>query len=186
MQTMNLTNQFLIAMPRLLDPNFYQTVTYIFSHNEHGAMGIVINRPLNLDLGEILSQMNLATDSSRIRDMPVYDGGPVHTDRGFIIHKPDSVWQSTIKVSDKVAVTTSRDILEALAQGSGPEKAFIALGYAGWDAGQLEQEISDNSWLTAPSGVDLIFNIPHEKRWEVAVELLGIRMQDLSSQIGHA
>ncbi|MEX2354008.1 MAG: YqgE/AlgH family protein [Gammaproteobacteria bacterium] len=186
MQTMNLTNQFLIAMPRLLDPNFFQTVTYIFSHDENGAMGIVINRPLKLDLGEILAQMDLPTENRRICSLPVYDGGPVNTDRGFIIHEPDTVWQSTIKVSDDVAVTTSRDILEAFANGSGPDKAFIALGYAGWGAGQLEQELTDNSWLNAPSGADLIFDTPFDKRWEFAVELLGIKMQNLSSQIGHA
>jgi putative transcriptional regulator len=186
MQTMNLTNQFLIAMPRLLDPNFFQTVTYIFSHDEQGAMGIVINRPLKLDLGEILAQMNITTDNSRISNLPVYDGGPVSSDRGFIIHDPQSEWQSTIRVSDDVAVTTSRDILEAIANGSGPKKMLIALGYAGWLPGQLEQEILDNSWLNAPSDADLIFDTPYDKRWEYAGEGLGIKMQNLSSQIGHA
>jgi putative transcriptional regulator len=186
MQTINLTDQFLIAMPRLVDPNFFQTVTYIFSHNEQGAMGIVINRPLNLDLGEILAQMNLSTSIRHVRNMPVYDGGPVKTDRGFVIHAPDTRWQSTIKVSEDVEVTTSKDILEAISKGLGPQKSFIALGYAGWGAGQLEQEIMDNCWLNAPSGTDIIFDTPFEKRWELAVALLGINMQNLSSQIGHA
>jgi putative transcriptional regulator len=149
-------------------------------------MGIVINRPLNLDLGEILSQMNLSTSISAVRSMPVYDGGPVKTDRGFVIHEPDARWQSTIRVSDEVEVTTSKDILEAIAKGLGPEKCFIALGYAGWSAGQLEQEIMDNCWLNAPSGTGLIFDTPFEKRWELAVALLGINMQNLSTQIGHA
>jgi putative transcriptional regulator len=169
---MNLTDQFLIAMPRLLDPNFFQTVTYIFSHNDQGAMGIVINRPLNLDLGEILTQMNLPTS--------------IKTDRGFVIHEPDARWQSTIRVSDDVEVTTSKDILESISKGQGPRKSFIALGYAGWGAGQLEQEIKDNCWLNAPSGPALIFDAPFEKRRELAVGSLGINMQNLSSQIGHA
>jgi putative transcriptional regulator len=186
MQTMNLTDQFLIAMPRLLDPNFFQTVTYIFSHNDQGAMGIVINRPLNLDLGEILTQMNLPTSIIHVQNMPVYDGGPVKTDRGFVIHEPDARWQSTIRVSDDVEVTTSKDILESISKGQGPRKSFIALGYAGWGAGQLEQEIKDNCWLNAPSGPALIFDAPFEKRWELAVGSLGINMQNLSSQIGHA
>jgi putative transcriptional regulator len=161
-------------------------VTYIFSHNEQGAMGIVINRPLNLDLGEILAQMNMSTSIRRVCNMPVYDGGPVKTDRGFVLHEPDARWQSTIRVSDEVEVTTSKDILEAISRGTGPERSFIALGYAGWGAGQLEQEIKDNCWLNAPSGSYLIFEAPFEKRWELAVAQLGIKMQNLSSQIGHA
>lgn len=186
MKTVNLTNQLLIAMPGLVDPNFFQTVTYLFSHNENGAMGIVINRPLNMDLGEILSQMNLPASDPDICATPVYDGGPVKTDRGFVIHKPDSRWQSTIRVGEDIEVTTSKDILEAISEGRGPVKTFIALGYAGWGAGQLEQEIKDNCWLNAPSGSGIIFDTPCERRWEVAAALLGVNMQNLSSQIGHA
>ena len=186
MKPIDLTNQFLIAMPSLADPNFFQTVTYVFSHNENGAMGIVINRPLNIDLGEIFSQMDLATNDADINNTPVYDGGPVKTDRGFIIHKPDARWQSSIRVSDKIEVTTSRDILEAISAGNGPKKSLIALGYAGWGAGQLEQEIMENCWLNTPSDTDIIFNAPAERRWEFAASLLGVDLQNLSAQIGHA
>jgi len=186
MKSTNLTNHFLVATPGLLDPNFFQTVTYIFSHNETGAMGVVINRPLQLELGDVLKQMDLPTEISHVYNMPVYDGGPVQTDRGFVIHKPDTTWQSSIRISDDIGVTTSKDILEAISSGRGPEKALIALGYAGWGPGQLEQEIRDNAWLTVPSGSDIIFDAPYEQRWESAGALLGIRIQDLSMQTGHA
>lgn len=186
MKTINLTNQLLIAMPGLVDPNFAQTVTYIFSHDEQGAMGIIINRPLNMDLGEILAQMDLVAANNVISTMPVYNGGPVKTDRGFVIHKPDTRWHSSINVSKHVQVTTSKDILEAIAVGHGPEKCFIALGYAGWEAGQLEQELMDNCWLNAPSGADILYDTPYDRRWEFAADQLGFKLQNLSSQIGHA
>ena len=186
MRPIDLTNQFLIAMPSMADPNFSQTVTYIFSHNEDGAMGIVINRPLNMGLGEIFSQMNLPTNSIDIINTPIYDGGPVKTDRGFIIHNLDTRWQSSIRVSDKIEVTTSRDILEAISTGDGPDKSFIALGYAGWSVGQLEQEMMENCWLNTDSETDIIFNTPADRRWDVAASLLGVDIQNLSPQIGHA
>lgn len=186
MKSISLANQFLIAMPGLADPNFSHTVTYIFSHDEQGAMGIVINRPLNMDLGEILEQMDLSTGDTLINSMPVYNGGPVKTDRGFVIHKPDSSWQSSILVSTDVQVTTSRDILGAIARGRGPEKCFIALGYAGWEAGQLEQELMENCWLNAPAGADILYDAPYDRRWEFATAQLGFNPHNLSSQIGHA
>lgn len=186
MRPIDLTDQFLIAMPGLLDPSFFQTVTYVFSHNEQGAMGIVINRPMNMDLAEIFAQMDLSTDDPDISSIAVFEGGPVKADRGFVIHEPDTRWQSSIQVSDSIEVTTSRDILEAISNGKGPGKTFIALGYAGWDAGQLEQEMMENCWLNTPSDADIIFNTPAEYRWEFAASLLGIDMQNLSSQIGHA
>ena len=186
MKSINLTDQFLIAMPGLVDPNFFQTVTYIFSHNEQGAMGIVINRPLNMELSEILSQMNFESTDRGIGDLPVYDGGPVKSDRGFIIHEPDSKWQSSIQVSDDIEVTTSRDILEAISEGRGPQQKFIALGYAGWGAGQLEQEIMENCWLNTPSSTEIIFETPADRRWEIAASLLGVDVQTISTQIGHA
>jgi putative transcriptional regulator len=186
MKPINLTNQFLIAMPGLADPNFSQTVTYIFSHDDQGAMGIVINRPLNMDLGEILAQMNLPTGNSLVKDIPVYNGGPVKSDRGFVIHRPDTGWQSSIRVSEHVQVTTSRDILEAIANGTGPDKCFIALGYAGWEPGQLEQEMMENCWLNAPSGANILYDTPYDRRWEFAAAQLGFKLHNLSSQIGHA
>jgi len=186
MKSINLTNQFLIAMPGLSDPNFHQTVTYVFSHNEHGAMGIVINRPLNMDLGEIFEQMQLTSNISGTDKIPVFDGGPVKTDRGFILHKPNAKWQSSIKVSESIEVTTSKDILEAISNGTGPLKQFIALGYAGWEEGQLEQEMMENCWLNTPATPDIIFDIPADMRWECAASSLGINMHNLSLQAGHA
>ena len=186
MRSTNLTNQFLIAMPGLQDPNFFQTVTYICEHNEHGAMGIVINRPLNLALGEVLTQMSLQPSNEEIKNMPVYQGGPVHTDRGFVIHHPHERWKSSIIVSDEIGVTTSRDILQSIAEGNGPEQSFIALGFAGWGAGQLEQEIKDNAWLNGPADSSIIFQTPCEKRWEVSAALLGIELDRISSEVGHA
>jgi len=186
MQPTNLTNQLLIAMPGLNDTSFFHTVTYIFSHNEYGALGIVINRPLELDLGEVLKQMDFKTSNNQINNTTVYYGGPVQTDRGFVLHEPNAKWQSTINVSNKISVTTSMDILKAISEGKGPKKLFIALGYAGWQAGQLEQEIKDNAWLNAPSGSEIIFDAPFGRRWESAAALLGIDLERLSSQIGHA
>jgi len=186
MGTTNLTNHFLIAMPNLADPNFHHTVTFICAHNEDGAMGIVINRPMELALGDILAQMNLTAHSPGVDNMIIHQGGPVQTDRGFVLHRPDTNWHSSINVSDEIGVTTSRDILEAIAEGRGPEQAFIALGYAGWAAGQLEQEIKENAWLSGPAGSDIIFRTPVEKRWEQAARLLGVDVDRLSSDVGHA
>ena len=186
MRSTNLTNQFLIAMPGLQDPNFFQTVTYICEHNEHGAMGIVINRPLNLALGDVLTQMSLQPCNENIENIPVYQGGPVHTDRGFVIHRPHDKWKSSIIVSDEIGVTTSRDILQSIAEGNGPEQSFIALGFAGWGAGQLEQELMDNAWLNGPADSSIIFKTPSEKRWESSVALLGINIDNISSDVGHA
>ncbi len=182
----NFTNQFLIAMPNLPDPNFYQTVTYICAHNDEGAMGIVINRPLEFELGEILTQMKLTGASKPIEQTPVYHGGPVHTDRGFVLHETHDEWESSIHVSDSLGVTTSRDILKAIADGNGPENALIALGYAGWGSGQLEAEIKDNAWLNGPADLDVIFNTPYERRWASATALLGIDCDQISTEIGHA
>ena len=186
MQSTNLTNQFLIAMPGLLDPNFYQTVTYICAHNEEGAMGIVINRPLTIDLGEVLNQMNLKPCNEQIENIPIYHGGPVQADRGFVLHRPDKEWQSSIHISRDIGMTTSRDILQAIAKGRGPERSLIALGYAGWAAGQLETEIKENAWLSGPADAAIIFELPYEKRWESAARLVGIDMDKLSPDVGHA
>lgn len=186
MASTNLTNQFLIAMPGLLDPNFYQTVTYICAHNEDGAMGIVINRPMDIALGEVLAQLELDACSTDVQKIPVYCGGPVQTDRGFVLHRPDSEWNSSINVSEHIGVTTSRDILQAIAEGRGPSDTLIALGYAGWAAGQLELEIKENAWLSGPADSDVIFRTPSNRRWESAARLLGVDLDRLSPQVGHA
>ncbi|HTT08352.1 MAG TPA: YqgE/AlgH family protein [Gammaproteobacteria bacterium] len=186
MEALNLTNQFLIAMPTLADPNFSQTVTYICAHSEEGAMGIVINRPMNIALGEVFSQMKMATADPQINSRLVFNGGPVQPDRGFVLHRPMGTWSSNLQVSTEIGVATSRDILEAISKGEGPADALVALGYAGWGAGQLEREMLDNSWLSAPANQDILFRLSPEDRWQAAVALLGIRADSLSTEAGHA
>ena len=186
MQSTTLTNQFLIAMPGLADPNFHHTVTYICAHNEDGAMGIIINRPLGLMLSEVLEQMEIQTEDSLIGQTPVYQGGPVQADRGFVLHQPIQKWDYSIEICNEIGIATSRDILKAIASGKGPENSFIALGYAGWGAGQLEQEIKDNAWLNSPADSSIIFRIPVEQRWEAAAALAGVDLEKLSNNVGHA
>ena len=186
MQTTSLTNHFLIAMPALADPNFYHTVTYICAHNEDGAMGIIINRPLGMSLGEVLQQMQIAARSENIERIPIYQGGPVQADRGFVLHQPIKNWDSCIEITGDIGIATSRDILQAIASGEGPEQALIALGYAGWAPGQLEKEIMDNAWLNVPADTGIIFNTPIEQRWHAAAGLMGIDLEKLSIDVGHA
>lgn len=186
MNSMDLTHHFLIAMPGLNDPNFYHTVTYICSHNKDGAMGIVINKPLDLVLGEVLEQMNISFKDDIAMDTPIYDGGPVQSDRGFILHKYDKDWDSSLKINDQIGLATSLDILDAIANGEGPENSFIALGYAGWSAGQLEKEMQDNIWLSGPAELHIIFDTPVIQRWDLAASLLGINLDQLSHDVGHA
>jgi putative transcriptional regulator len=183
---MCLTNQFLIAMPGLADPYFYRSVAYICAHNEDGAMGIVINHPLDLSMNDVFQQMSMSSDDALIRNMPVYQGGPVQSDRGFVLHYPIQKWDHCIEISEDIGIATSRDILAAIAEGNGPEKTLVALGYAGWGAGQLEQEIKDNAWLNAPSDNSIIFNTPTEDRWAQAAALAGVDLSKLSNNVGHA
>jgi len=186
MDPTNLTNQFLIAMPSLADPNFYHTVTYVCAHNDEGAMGIVINRPMEMSLGDILSQMEIEITDDEAKIVPIFDGGPVQRERGFVIHRRGGDWDAMLPVSDDISVTTSRDILAAVAKGEGPGQALIALGYAGWGAGQLEREMADNAWLNGPADQRILFDLPHEQRWEAAAALLGVDFDRLSDQTGHA
>jgi len=182
----NLTDQFLIAMPGLDDPNFSRTVTYICEHNERGAMGIVVNRPTGLELGDILEQMEIADAAEPVRRRPVYLGGPVQPERGFVLHLHDRLWDSTLQVSSEISVTTSRDILEAMAAGQGPQHVLVALGYAGWGEGQLESELSANTWLSSRADPQIIFELPLEQRWQAAANLLGIDLGLISGDAGHA
>jgi putative transcriptional regulator len=186
MTTFDLTNQFLIAMPTMVDPNFSRSVTYVCAHNDDGAMGIVINRPLELQLGEVFAQMDIAYADDQSGEQTVYQGGPVHQDRGFIIHCPATQWDSTIHITDELAVSTSRDILEAMSTGEGPRDTLVALGYAGWGAGQLEQEMSQNAWLSGPASAEIIFRTAAPQRWETAAAMMGVNLASLSSDIGHA
>ncbi len=182
----NLTNHFLIAMPGLQDPNFQRTVTYLCEHSAQGAMGIVVNRPMDLNLGDILEQMQIPVDKSARVDQPVFIGGPVATDRGFVLHASNRPWNSTLQIAQGISVTTSRDILEEIAKGSGPQDTLIALGYAGWAGGQLEQELSTNAWLSGPADLEIIFGVPAQQRWKAAAMLLGVDLDQISTEIGHA
>jgi putative transcriptional regulator len=182
----NLTNHFLIAMPRLEDPNFFHTVTYICEHNRDGAMGIVINRPMELHLVDIFEQLEIRVSSPKVAEQPVYLGGPVQSDRGFVIHDSASEWNSTLRINADISVTTSLDILEAIATDKGPKNLLVALGYAGWGAGQLESELAQNAWLSGPAKSDIIFNRPSQERWQAAADLLGVDLNLLSGDTGHA
>ncbi len=183
---MQLGNHFLIAVPALADPNFQRSVTLICQHDEGGALGIVINRPIELTAGEIFKQMNIAPADDRHRDAPVFSGGPVQQERGFVLHDGGRDWASTLPVSDELSLTTSRDILEAMAEGRGPERYLIALGYAGWAGGQLEMELAQNAWLSGPADYEIVFHTPVEERWERAAERLGVDLHRLSADAGHA
>lgn len=185
-QTASLTNQFIIAMPALADPNFTHTVTYICEHNQEGAMGIVINRPFGLSLGEMLDHLEITPGPSVNRDQPVMAGGPVQNEHGFVLHTPVGDWDSSLQVTPDLALTASSDILSAIARGNGPLHYLVALGYAGWGAGQLEEEMASNAWLSGPADARLIFETPVEKRWSEAAASLGIDLNLLSSDVGHA
>lgn len=181
-----LANHFLIAMPSLADANFARSVTLICEHSVEGCMGIVINRLTDLHLSDIFDQLGIAPDKASHANDVVYLGGPVQSNRGFVLHEPLGEWESTLPVTDRFGVSTSRDILEAIAENRGPEKFIVALGYAGWGAGQLEREITENSWLSGPANRDIIFNLPVEQRWKAAAQLVGVDLATLSSEAGHA
>ncbi len=182
----NLAGHLLIAMPAMLDPNFSRTVTYICEHSEQGALGLVINRPLDIDLGDIFTQLELENFDKEIAACPVLHGGPVHMERGFVIHEAEKQWENSTTINGSIQVTTSRDILVAMANGHGPRRATVALGYAGWGAGQLENEILENSWLSAPANTQIIFETPFADRWQQSAQLLGIDLSTISSEAGHA
>lgn len=186
MENVNLTNHFLIAMPNMADPYFSKSLTYICEHNEQGALGLVITRPIDLTLGALLEQIEIPVASPEIGAVQVHFGGPVQMDRGFVLHTPPGEWQSSMRVSDSIGLTTSKDILEAVASGEGPDKYFITLGYAGWAPGQLEHEMSQNAWLSVPADISLIFDYPLETRFDAAMRLLGIDATYLSDDAGHA
>jgi putative transcriptional regulator len=186
MSQLDLSNHFLIAMPAMTDPFFVKSLTYVCEHNEQGALGIVVNRPVSLTLGELFEQIKLPLDAAELKRVPVHFGGPVQTDRGFVLHEPAGDWQSTLNINGKVALTTSKDILEAVGQSKGPRNILVTLGYAGWSQGQLEHEISQNAWLTVPATEHILFELPAEERLAAAMALLGIDYASLSEESGHA
>lgn len=183
----HLTNQLLIAMPALDDPNFARTVAYVCQHDADGAMAVVINRPATYRLGEILNELKLETSRPGLGDAPVLMGGPVSVERGFVLHTADArTWDASIQPAADLLLTTSRDVLAAIAADQGPARFLFALGYAGWGAGQLERELRDNAWLTAPAERSLLFDVPPEQRWHAATASIGIDPAQLSSYAGRA
>lgn len=186
MSQIDLTHHFLIAMPAMTDPFFAKSLTYVCEHNEEGAMGIVVNRPISLTLSELFAQINMPLEQAELEDMPVHFGGPVQTDRGFVLHDAGGTWQSTLRVNDRVELTTSKDILQAVGEGKGPSHLLVTLGYAGWSAGQLEQELADNAWLSVPATEHILFDLPAEERLPAAMKLLGVDYATLSEEAGHA
>lgn len=182
----NLTNHFLLAMPGLQDGQFGGSVVFIAEHSPKGALGLVINRPMELDLSQLFERIDLHLEIAPLSGSPVFFGGPVQTDRGFVLHQPVGAWSSTVTVSPEVGLTSSRDVLEAVARGQGPERLLVTLGYAGWGPGQLEDEIARNAWLTVEADPDLIFDVPVDERLQRAFGLLGVNPAFLSSAAGHA
>jgi putative transcriptional regulator len=180
-----LNNQFIIAMPNLADPVFFHTVTYMCQHTEEGALGIVINRLANMKLGDIFKQMNIPIQSEIAANMPVFTGGPVQQHRGFVLHTESGPWDMSMPVSDAITLTTSRDVIEAIAAGEGPDQYLVALGYAGWTGGQLEKEMLNNTWLNTPFGKEVLFETSINQRWNAAAERIGINITQLTAPAGH-
>jgi len=186
METISLAHHFLIAMPNMADPNFSRTLTYICEHNGDGALGVVVNRPMEMKLSSLFERLELPLESPSIGGGPIFFGGPVQTNHGFVLHQPPGDWQATLAIRDRLGLTTSRDILEALGKGHGPGKFLVTLGYSGWGAGQLEQELKQNAWLTVEASEAIIFDLPFEQRLPAAMGLLGLDFANLSDEAGHA
>jgi putative transcriptional regulator len=189
-EPVSLANHFLIAMPAMTDPNFARSLTFLCEHNAEGALGIIVNKPLEINLASLFERVGVplaqGENQSRYKDLPVYFGGPVQTDRGFVLHRPVGGWQATLTVSDEIGLTSSRDILQAMSDEGEPSDVLVSLGYAGWAAGQLEWELSQNAWLTVSASADVIFALPPEERLPAAMQLLGIDFARLSDVAGHA
>ena len=182
-----ISHHLLVAMPGLLDPIFSKAVVYLAEHSGEGAMGIVINKPCELDLHALLTRLNLRSKESQSASEPVYYGGPIQQERGFVLHEPASTWSSTLRINEALALTSSKDILEATAKGIGPKKILVSLGYSGWGPGQLDSELASNSWLTIPlKDNKLLFDTPADVRFNEAFKILGIDPDNLSNCIGHA
>jgi len=191
--SINLTNHFLIAMPNMADPYFSRTLTYVCEHNDQGALGIVVNRPIDMTLQALFERLSISMQDTARADAPIYYGGPVQTDRGFVLHEPAGEWQATLKVTagkggtcSAIGLTTSKDILEAVGRGEGPAKMLVSLGYAGWAAGQIEHEITQNAWLTVEAKDAILFDLPPDERLPAAMNLLGLDYARLADQAGHA
>jgi putative transcriptional regulator len=190
-ESINLTNQFLIAMPGMADDTFSGTVIYLCEHNDKGALGLVINKPIDIKLKNLFEKVELSLDRDDLAEEPVYFGGPVQTERGFVLHERGSddataTYNSTLSIPGGLEMTTSKDVLEAISAGSGPKRVLVTLGYSGWSPGQLEAEIGRNGWLTVNADPQVIFDTPIERRYDKAISLLGIDPRMLSQDAGHA
>ncbi|MGV8921799.1 MAG: YqgE/AlgH family protein [Thermomonas sp.] len=181
-----LSNHLLVALPALHDEHFARSVTLVCQHDGDGAMGVMVNRASEYTLGEVLQQMGISSENKTLQAQVVLAGGPVHPERGFVLHDGEREWDSTLTVGDGLYLTTSRDVLEAMARGDGPTQAVVALGCAGWGAGQLEQELVDDSWLMVPAGRELLFEFPLEQRWQAAAGSIGVDLVNYASHSGHA
>jgi putative transcriptional regulator len=186
MDNVNLTDNFLIAMPTLEDPYFSNALVYICEHNENGALGIIVNRPIDMDLAGLFDKIDIKLTADKLARLPVYFGGPVQLDRGFVLHRPVGQWQSTLAVNSEVGLTSSRDVLNSVGSEGLPAEIIVTLGYAGWEAGQLENELAQNSWLTVPAKAEILFDLPPEERLPAAMQNLGISFTQLSDVAGHA
>ena len=185
MQKVNLTQHFLIAMPAMVDPHFAKSLTLVCEHNDHGALGLVVNRPTEMTLQTLLEQVAIEPERD-LKSVPIHFGGPVQVDRGFVLHTPVGDWQSTLAVGSEIGLTTSKDVLQAVARGEGPGQMLVTLGYAGWAPGQLEHELAQNAWLTVAAKREIIFDLPAEERLAAAMSLLGVDFAKLSEVAGHA
>lgn len=186
MQSVNLTDHFLIAMPAMSDPYFARTLVYIAEHNDKGALGVIVNRPIDMNLATLFEKIELPLKAEGFADLPVFFGGPVQTDRGFVLHRPIGDWQSTLAVNHHVGLTSSRDVLQAVASQGQPQDVMVTLGYSGWSAGQLEEELAQNAWLTVAAEPRILFDLPYEDRLASAMEMLGIDFTHLAGDAGHA
>lgn len=184
--TVNLTGHFLIAMPAMADRNFARTLTLVCEHNDQGALGVIVNRPIDMSLEDLFERIDMTLDSPRFQSQPVYFGGPVQTDRGFVLHRPVGEFQSSIDIGNGLALTSSRDVLQSLGGENEPDEVLVTLGYAGWQAGQIEWELSQNAWLTVRADPQIIFGLPPEERLIAAMQLLGVDFASLSEVAGHA
>ncbi len=173
-------------MPGMADPYFAKTLTLICEHSDKGAIGVVINKPIDLTLANLFGEINIVLEDAGLRETNVLFGGPVLMDRGFVLHQPLGNWSSTLKIDDELGLTTSKDILEAIAAGTGPSRVLVTLGYAGWGPGQLEDEVARNGWLSVDANADVVFTLPPAERLSAAMALLGLNYGNLSDVAGHA
>ena len=186
MDSIDLTDHFLIAMPAMEDPYFTRTLVYVCEHHEQGALGVVVNRPLDMSLAELFEKVDLPLERPGYAGLPVYFGGPVQTDRGFVLHRPLGQWQSTLAVNAEVGLSSSRDILASMGKDGEPADVLVTLGYAGWGAGQLENELTQNGWLSVRADPSIIFSLPPEERLAAAMLALGFDFANLADEAGHA